>query len=166
MSVRLLEITREDLPLIERWLHEDHVRRFWGDPAANARLLREPPAGTRLAVIEAEGKRAGIVLLQHPSREELDQAGLTDVPESVLDLDIMIGEANMTGRGVGSAAIQLAAEAALSDQTVPFVIAATAVDNESSLRAFAKAGFRRDREFDDTLGGRYVLMVRDRARDG
>lgn len=164
MDVRLLDVTNEHLPLVERWLRADHVRRYWGEPEENARLLREPPTGTWRALIEADGRNVGLVLWQHPTRQELDQAGLHDIPERVIDIDIMIGEASETGRGVGSAAIRLVAEAALADPAVPFVIAATMVDNKASQRAFAKAGFRNDREFDDVPSGRCVLMTRHRER--
>ena len=80
----------------------------------------------------------------------------------MIDIDLMIGERAEVGRGVGSAAIRLVAEAALSDPAVPFVIAATLMDNRASRRAFAKAGFRSDRRFDDVPSGRGVLMVRRR----
>lgn len=163
MNLRLHEVTNDDLPLIEQWLHADHVRSTWGDPDANIRLLRHSPAkGNWRAIIEANGRRVGLVLWQHPTRQELDEAGLIDIPESVIDIDIMIGERKETGRGVGTAAIRLVAEAALSDPAVPFVVAATLLDNLASQRAFAKAGFRNDREFDDVPSGRCVLMVRHR----
>ncbi|MCC7382688.1 MAG: GNAT family N-acetyltransferase [Deltaproteobacteria bacterium] len=163
VEVRLLDVTSSDLPLIERWLREDHVRRFWGEPEENTRLLREPPAtGSGRAIIEADGRKVGLVLWQHPTRRELDEAGLHDVPESVIDIDIMIGEAAHVGRGVGPAAIRSVAEAALADASVPFVIAGTLIENQRSQRAFAKAGFRSDREFDDVPSGRCVLMVRRR----
>lgn len=161
-DVRLAEITKDDLPLIERWLRADHVRRHWGEPEENHGLLREPPAGAWRAVIEADGRRVGLVLWQHPTRRELDEAGLSDVPESVIDVDIMVGEASDVGRGIGPAAIRLVAESALADPAVPRVIAATTIQNEASVRAFTKAGFRRDREFDDVISGRCVLLVRDR----
>ncbi len=165
MKVRLLDVNSADLPLIEGWLRADHVRRYWGAPEENTRLLHEPPAGGHWrALIEAEGRKVGLVLWQHPTRQELDEAGLHDVPESVIDIDIMIGEAAENGRGVGSAAIRLVADNALADPAVPFAIAASAVDNRASQRAFAKAGFRNDREFDDVPSGRCVLMVRHRQR--
>jgi RimJ/RimL family protein N-acetyltransferase len=166
MTLRLRDVTSDDLPLIERWLHADHVRGTWGDPGANLRLLSEPPAeGHWRAVIEADGRKVGIVLWQHPTREELDLAGLADIPTSVIDIDIMIGEFDALGRGLGSGAINLVAEAALSDPTVPYVMACARLDNLASQRTFAKAGFRRDREFDDVPNGLHVLMVRHR-REG
>ena len=163
MNLRLRDVTNDDLPLIEQWLHADHVRRTWGDPDANLRLLNEPPAnGYWRAIIEADGHNVGIVLWQHPTREELDLAGLADIPTSVIDIDIMIGEFDALGRGLGSGAVSRVAEVALSDPTVLFVMACARLDNLASPGAFAKAGFRKDREFDDIPNGLYVLMVRHR----
>lgn len=163
MRLRLRDVTNDDLPLIEQWLHADHVHSTWGDPGATVRLLLEPPAsGSRRAIIEADGHDVGIVLWQHPTREELDLAGLSDIPTSVIDIDIMIGEFDAQGRGLGSDVVSLVAEVALSDPKVPFVIACARLDNLASQRAFAKAGFHRDREFDDVPNGLHVLLVRHR----
>jgi RimJ/RimL family protein N-acetyltransferase len=161
MDLRLRDITDDDMPLVEQWLQADIVRRGWGDPAANVRMLREPPGeGSRRAIIEVDGRAVGLVLWQHPTRQELDVAGLTDIPTSVIDVDIMIGETDAVGRGLGPAAIGLVAQAALSDPEVPFLMACAAVDNLASQRAFAKAGFQPDRVFDDVPHGPHVLMVR------
>jgi aminoglycoside 6'-N-acetyltransferase len=166
VKVRLVNVTKDDLPRIEQWLCEEHVRRFWGEPEVNVpKLCAVSSVGHERAIIEADGRKVGLVLWQHPTRQELDEAGLTDIPESVVDIDILIGERTATGRGIGSSAIRLVAEAALSDPAVPFVIAATSVENHVSQRAFAKAGFRKDREFDDVPSGRYVLMVRRRQEE-
>lgn len=167
MDVRLTDIGLGDLRLIERWLRAEHIRRYWGDPEENIRLLRAAPAsGQRRAIIEAGGRKVGLVLWQHPTRLELDEAGLFDVPESVIDIDIMIGEENATRRGVGSAAIRLVAKCALADMSVPFVMAASSVENHASQRAFIKAGFEIDREFDDVPNGRHALLVKRREPEG
>ena len=166
MNLGLRDLKNDDLSLIERWLHEDHVRSTWGDPDANLQSLRDaPPDGSRRAIIEADGLEIGLVLWQHPTRRELDEAGLSDIPESVVDIDIMIGELEAVGLGLGSTAIRLVAETALSDPTVPFLMACARLDNMASQRTFAKAGFRKDREFDDVPNGRYVLMVRHRQEE-
>jgi aminoglycoside 6'-N-acetyltransferase len=166
-DVRLRSLTGADLPLVERWLREDHVRPAWGDPEANARLLAAQPAdGHWRAIIEAAGRDVGLVLWQHPTREELDVAGLCDIPTSAIDIDVMIGEPDAVGLGVGPSAIGLVADAALADPAVPFVMACVAPDNHASLRAFTRAGFHRDREFDDVPFGRHVLLVRRRRPVG
>lgn len=150
--------------MLGQWLNAEHVRGSWGDPEASLRLLREPPAGGHWrAIIEADGRAVGLVMWQHPTREELDVASLNDIPTSVIDIDIMIGEIDALGRGIGSSAIRLVAEAALSDPAVPFVMGCVQVDNLVSQGAFRRAGFRKDREFDDVPNGLYALMVRDRS---
>jgi aminoglycoside 6'-N-acetyltransferase len=157
--VDLISPTAGDHALIECWLHAEHVQRWWGDPHENSALLQNLPESAQSRLIVADGRKIGLVSWQHPSRVELDDAGLEDVPGSVVDIDIMIGEQEQMGRGFGTAAIKLVAEQALASPAVPFVIAATSVENTVSQRAFAKAGFRVDREFDDPLCGRSVLMV-------
>ncbi len=165
MTLGLCDITNDDLPLIELWLQADHVRGAWGDPDANVRLLNGSRInGNSRAIIEADGRKVGLVFWQHPTRDELDIAGLADISTSVIDIDIMIGEIDAVGLGIGSSAIRLVAETALSDPTVPFVMACAQLGNLASQRAFAKAGFRKDREFDDVPNGRYVLMVRHRQK--
>ena len=47
MSLRLRDVTNDDLPLIEQWLHAEHVRSAWGDPEANLRLLSRPEPNVR-----------------------------------------------------------------------------------------------------------------------
>lgn len=161
MNIQLRDATNDDLPHIERWLRADHVRSAWGDPDANNKLVRDAPAkGNWRAIIEADGRAVGLVLWQHPTRRELDMAGLFDIPEMAIDIDIMIGEQTAVGRGIGPAAIGLVAEAVLSNPAVPFVMACARLDNLASRRAFAKAGFQEDREFDDIPNGIHVLMVR------
>ena len=62
-SVRLRDLTADDLPLVERWLRADHVRLRWCKPEQSLRLLSEAPAGGRWrAVIEDDGRPVGLVL--------------------------------------------------------------------------------------------------------
>jgi len=162
MTVMLRDVTRKDLALIECWLRVDHVRRFWGEPDENVQLFRQPPPGMRSTIIMDDGREVGLVAWQHPTRQELDEAGLTEIPETVIDIDIMIGELDAVGRGIGPAAINLVVDEALADPSVPFVMAAASVDNKASRSAFQKAGFQMERGFDDVPGGRCVLMIRRR----
>ena len=161
-TVRLVEVVAGDGPLIERWLRREHVRRWWGDPDETLREIAARGDGARQAIIEADGAKVGLVLWGHPPRAELDAAGLLDVPESVVDIDIMIGEPGAGGRGIGAEALRLVAARALADPAVPFLIAAAMAGNDASLRAFAKAGFRVDRVFDDPEYGPCLLLHHNR----
>ncbi len=67
MNVRLREFTTDDLPIIEQWLHADHVRSTWRDPDVNIGPLLDSQDNWHLrAVIEADGREVGLVLWQHP----------------------------------------------------------------------------------------------------
>jgi len=162
-TIRLLALQARDFVLVERWLRAEHVRRYWGDPAAVAAELRRLPPSARASLIEADGRKVGLAVRQHPTREELDVAGLHDIPETAVDIDIMVGEAAELNQGAGRAAIRLIAEEALADPNVPLVMAATMVENVASRRAFAAAGFSEEREFDDVPYGRCLLMTRRRG---
>jgi RimJ/RimL family protein N-acetyltransferase len=81
-----------------------------------------------------------------------DSGGIFDIPTSMIDIDIMIGEFDALGRGLGSNAISHVAAVAFSDPAVPFAMAFVRIDNLASQRAFAKAGFRKDREFEFPTG--------------
>ncbi|WP_231365783.1 MULTISPECIES: acetyltransferase [unclassified Thioalkalivibrio] len=47
----------------------------------------------------------------------------------------------------------------LADPDVPYVMGCVRVGNRASQRAFAKAGFRVDRGFDDVPYGPHLLML-------
>jgi len=49
----------------------------------------------------------GLLVWQVPTRQELVEAGLEDLPEALVDIDVMIGEADWMGRGVGPQALLL-----------------------------------------------------------
>lgn len=161
-AVRLVDVGAGDLAMIAGWLREEHVRRWWGDPAAGLRAIAAPRDGARRALIEAAGLKVGVVLWGHPPAEELAAAGLADVPAAAIDIDIMIGERDALGRGIAAAALRQVADAALADAAVPYLIAAVMAGNAASLRAFVKAGFRVEREFADPESGPCLLLRQER----
>jgi RimJ/RimL family protein N-acetyltransferase len=143
-------------PLLERWLRSPHVVRWWG---AQEEFLRtvERRASEAHALIAADGRPVGYVCWQHPSREELEAAKLTDLPENVVDIDIMIGEPVYIGCGIGPKALTLLL-ARLASEGVENAGLATSVSNRSAIRAFEKAGFGLFRDFEDP-DGQYRYMV-------
>lgn len=162
-AVRLVAVGGSDWPLMEAWLQQEHVSRWFGDPEAMRRELAARLGTATSAMIEVGGDKVGLVLWRRPSRDELEAAGLAEVEAAAIGIDILIGEPRALYRGIGSEALRQVAAAALADPTVPYLIAATAVGNDAALRAFAKAGFRVDREFDDPERGPCLLLRRKRG---
>ncbi len=122
-------------------LFERNILTFNSGWDADARSLA---AFTDVRELQRRLKARGV-----PFQQEADESTTGPASLMIVDPD-------------GTGAIDLVAEVALSDPTVPFVMACARLDNLASQRAFAKAGFRKDREFDDVPNGLHVLMVRRR----
>ena len=132
-------------PLIETWLNRPHVTRWWGDPEHNLLEWRQRQRSAE-AIIVMNGIPVGYLCWQTPSRSELEVAGLTDLPSDLIDVDIIIGELDALGQGVGPEALRQLFER-LKVQGVSVVGLAAAVSNQRALRAYAKVGLRPFQDF-------------------
>lgn len=151
-----------DLPVLAALLRQAHVVRWWGDPEEALAAIRAHPAATE-ALIEVDSAPVGFVCWQPLSSDELASAGLSDLPADTIDVDIMIGDPDLLGRGVGPAALALLL-ARLRAERVGMVGIATAVTNTRALRAFQKAGFRPYRDFHEAgQQWRYLVQRLDAA---
>jgi RimJ/RimL family protein N-acetyltransferase len=170
VELRALEL-KVDWPLLERWLQSPHVVRWWGTQDLPLTAPGQRSTDTE-AVITADGKPVGYLCWQTPSPSELAGAGLTDLSGDLADIDILIGEPEYLGRGVGPRALLLLL-AKLRGGGVRFAGLGTSTSNRAAIRAFEKAGFQAFRDFDDPQFGpcRYMLAqvpgaVEQPAADG
>ncbi|MBP7146265.1 MAG: GNAT family N-acetyltransferase [Acidobacteria bacterium] len=151
-----------NLPMIEAWLHRPHVARWLGDPEQALAAVRRHPPSTQ-ALILINDRPVGFVCWQTLTPGELEAAGLTDLPGDLVDVDIVIGEADALGHGIGPAALnqlfgRLRAEAVL------VVGVADAVENRRALRAYEKVGFRTFRDFVEAgQRMRYLTLTLDQV---
>lgn len=150
---------QKDLERLNTWLRLPHVGRWWGDPESCITMLRSWPIRTQ-ALILADGKPVGYLCWQKPSEEELDAAGLACLPECLVDIDILVGELEFLGRGIGPRALTLLL-AKLREEGVAFAGLGTSISNRAAIRAYEKAGFRLFREFDDPEYGPCRYMIAD-----
>ena len=150
-----------DAGLVAGWLRKPHVSRWWGDPEAQLRAVLERPVGGDDALIAVDGTPVGYVRWQRVPRQELEAAGVLDVPDGAIDIDIAIGEEAFVGRGIGPAALARAVARIAEAGPPPMILMGTSVANRSALRAFSKAGFRVMRELEDPGYGRFWLLRHD-----
>ena len=101
----------------------------------------------------------GYLRWQVPEREHLEEAGLGGLPEAVVDIDIGIGEADCLGCGIGSRALALLVERLREELDPPMFMMCTSVRNARAQGAFRRAGFRRERVFDDPVFGPMWLFL-------
>lgn len=145
-SIRLIAFDPDrDLPTLSAWLRRPHVTRWWGDPNAALDAVRKHSRETE-AMIQADSRIVGYLCWQKPTREELRVAGLDDLPADLMDIDILIGEVNALGRGIGPEALRRLL-AKLAATGVVLAGMATHVTNTRALAAYPKAGFRPYRDF-------------------
>ena len=150
---------QRDRARLEEWLHRAHVTRWWSDPDFALSECLDRPEGGDHAMIYADSVPVGYLCSQRPARSEFDAAGLFEIPDGAVDIDILIGELEYVGRGIGPRALAILLDRLLADPTVPLVELCTSVQNTAAIRAFEKAGFRRLREFDDPVHGRCLMFA-------
>src|SRR5205085_11664118 len=85
------------------------------------------------------------------------QAHLSRLPTGSRAIDAFIGDAQMIGKGHGSAFLRLLAER-LAEEGAPVVAIDPSVENIRARRAYERAGFRAERVV-ETAEGPAVLMT-------
>ncbi len=157
-------------PQVVRWWNhdttDDAVERDFGPS------VRGEEPGEDL-IVSLDGRPIGplqrALIRDYP--KDLDAfAAILDVPDGAVELDYLIGDADVRGRGVGARMITAAVENTWSTYgAAPAVLVAVVAANTASWRALEKAGLQRvaegamspDNPVDDPL--HYVYRV-DRPR--
>jgi aminoglycoside 6'-N-acetyltransferase len=147
-----------DLPTIRRWLGTSHVAQWWHDPSEQFELVSGDLDHPDMAqyIVLTGGREFAYLQCYNLSAWN---AGFGPQPDGTRGLDQFIGEADMLGRGHGSAFVRTFADQLLISGT-PRVVTDPDPANARAIRAYEKAGFRRD-SIVDTPDGPALLMVRD-----
>jgi aminoglycoside 6'-N-acetyltransferase len=151
-------MTENDLPLVRRWLAAPHVVQWWGDPDKQFGLVSEDlqqPAIDQFIVVKDERPFA---YLQCYDPAAWPENGFGALPEGTRGIDQFIGEPDMIERAHGSAFIRRFIDGLLASGT-PCAITDPDPANSRAVRAYEKAGFRRERLV-DTPNGPALLMFR------
>jgi aminoglycoside 6'-N-acetyltransferase len=157
ITLEAFDLIRDSDRLL-RWLAQPHVAKWWGD-AARAMQHASECAPESHALIVADGTPVGYLCWQPPPREELEAADLNDLPSGLVDIDILIGDPDLLGQGVGARALELLLARLRSDPSVAFAGLGTSASNTKAIRCFEKAGFRRYREFQDPEWGPCKYLI-------
>jgi aminoglycoside 6'-N-acetyltransferase len=148
-----------DLPLIRQWLTAPHVAQWWGNSNQQYALVSgdlDDPAMDQFVVTMNDRPFA---YLQCYDPQAWPDNGLGPQPGGTRGIDQFIGEADMLDRGHGSALIRDFVDALLARGT-PRVVTDPDPTNARAVRAYEKAGLRKERLV-ETPDGRALLMVRD-----
>lgn len=181
VSIRAMLDEEADYALLVRWRAQPHVREWWDPddpPPGLAQIEAEyGPEGREgdpviPCIIEHEGRPAGYVQLYRWA-DHAEAAREMDVPhdDGLWGIDIMIGEPDLIGHGLGPRAIDLACRYMEDEHGATAVVLTTEVTNHRAQAAYERAGFRKIREVLelDTRDGERVrcwLMIRPSGATG
>jgi aminoglycoside 6'-N-acetyltransferase len=157
-AYRFRPMTAADLPLVRRWLALPHVTEWWGGPDEQFALVSgdlDHPAMDQY-IVTAGGDALGYLQCYHLSEWN---AGFGPQPDGTRGIDLFIADPAMIGCGHGSALIRAFADGLLAGQT-PRLVTDPDPANTRAIRAYEKAGFRKERHV-DTPDGPALLMARD-----
>ena len=130
--VKLRPLTADDAATLAiDMLEHPSVARWWGRPRTHADRIEDLLNEGRAFAIEVDGALAGWVGYE----EELDP----DYKHASVDISLL---PNYQGRGIGPAALRLAARWLIDERDHHRLTIDPAVDNERAIRAYRKLGFR------------------------
>jgi aminoglycoside 6'-N-acetyltransferase len=159
-----------------RWLTDERVLEFYGGrdrpvtaEAARAEYVEHTPDGARTTacVIELDEEPIGYLQFYRWADwpEAASQIGLDD--RDAFGIDLFIGEPDRWNRGIGTRVIEVVARYLFDDRGASALTLDPLTTNARAIRAYEKAGFRKQRIVRDTdlhEGERrdLWLMVRER----
>jgi aminoglycoside 6'-N-acetyltransferase len=148
----------DDLPLVRHWLEQPHVVEWWGNADEQFALLRDDLAEPAMEqfVVMIDNRPFGYV--QSYDLSAWPNPDFGEHPVGTRAIDQFIGEPDLVGCGHGSACIRSFGDELLAGGT-PRVITDPNPRNVRAIRAYKKAGFRKQRIV-STIEGPALLMVR------
>jgi len=148
-----------DLPKVRNWLAAPHVAEWWGDPREQFELVSEdldhPSMGQFIVALDDRP----FAYLQCYDAMAWPNHSFGALQTGTRGIDQFIGEMDMIDQGHGSALIRAFVDDLLHAGT-PRIVTDPAPANTRAIRAYEKAGFRKDRPV-TTPDGYALLMVRD-----
>lgn len=158
-EVTFTPFSRTEATRLRHWLTAPHVAVWYPDPEDHIAWATNPPPSGDQALITVEGQAVGYIRWQSVSREVLDSVGLYEIPAGSVDVDMLIGDPEFTGCGIGPKALLVLLSKLRQRGDVPLVGLTTSVQNLSAQRAYTKAGFCILREYSPPGYGHCYLMV-------
>lgn len=137
-------MTRADLPMVRRWLDTPAARRWWGDPAREEALLRDDLDEPAMSMLIVSHAGEPFAYAQHYPVHAWPSPQFAHLPSGTRAIDTFIGKPAMLGQGHGTAFLRVLAQH-LRRHGVPKVAIDPDIRNHRARRAYARAGFSRER---------------------
>jgi GNAT superfamily N-acetyltransferase len=154
--------TGRDLALLDRWLADPEVARWFGDPS-HQKAEAISRGAHQQCLLSVDGTPVGYARWQPVDPAALAAVGLRDIPAGAMDLDVLLGEPTARGQGWGARFVQLLCQRLLSDPAVSMIGMVTSVSHTRAHRAWQKAGLGLEQTYEDERYGRCHVFTRRRS---
>ena len=162
ISLRLA--LQSDAPRLLRWRQEPQVAPWWNVPPYSANDVGEVEEelagdaaleGHQSLLVLLDGNPIGYLQTYNAGRASGDW--WPDESDATRGLDLLIGEPDLVGRGIGPRVVRLICARLFEEPDVESIIVDPHPDNARSIRCFEKAGFIAERRL-STPDGEALLM--------
>lgn len=138
----------------------------WGESEATiAEVLGEESPSDRQVILDAK-KPVGFIQWQWMTAAELAVAGIAVEDDDTADIDILIGESEYRGRGIGPEAIQQVIDHLHKNTKAKRAVLFTGEHNGAALRAYEKCGFERRAKYREHEREMTWVLVRALRAEG
>lgn len=152
MNIGFRPMTAADLPLLEDWLHRPHVAEWWRPdettiPETLDAIEGRDPSEHFLILLDDRpvGMIQTYLVSDFPEWDKLLKVG-----EGVAGVDLLIGEEENVGRGLGPGVLRaFVRDVVFARPGTSACVAGVEPGNARSIRAFEKAGFTARFEYEE-----------------
>ena len=157
-------VTAADFELLRGWLTEPHVARWWGEPDEEiASICAHLAEGSTVVPYLVALDGAPFAYIQSYDMDHEADHPYAPQPARTFGIDQSIGIADLTGKGHGPAMMQQFCDRLFASGAAR-IITDPDVSNVNAIRAYQKAGFRKDRIITSEYGTVW-LMTLDRPAE-
>ena len=154
MDIKFEELDESAYPLVEKWLRQPHVKRWWDDGDVTPEKVRTD-----------YGPEPGIaryVLSIRPYRTTaLRAAGFFqhyEMPDGAIGIDLFIGEPDLVNKGLGTEAVKSFSAMIFRRFRPASIFVDPHPENKAAVRCYEKAGFTIEGEGVSAEGEPALLM--------
>ncbi|MCK4862039.1 MAG: acetyltransferase [Rhodobacteraceae bacterium] len=166
LPIQFRPVSDSHSKMLLRWLSTPEVREWWGDPdkELNSIMNREEPGTGDADGYIVQVNETPSAYIQSWDATKLgenwkqEEPWLEDVPKGTLGIDILIGEPNMIGKGLGGNIIRAFSEKLFSEGAKRLMIDPDA-GNKRAIKAYTKAGFTPFDEYWNNEGGTILMEL-------
>lgn len=149
-ALRFEPLTEARLPLLAAWRASAHVARWFHGPLTAAqtaakflpRIRGEDPVSG--FIVHADGAPVGYVQ-SYRVADQPDAAATIGVASNAHGIDVLVGDADALGRGLGTRIAREFSDRVLRTPGVEHVVTNPDCGNAAAIRMYEKAGFARIR---------------------